>query len=416
MARIDFDKMMDMSLDEIVADGFGKATKPKAARSSPYEGGTCRVFVGNLPYSATWQAVKDHMRKAGNVVHCDILAQPGTACGSKGCAVVQFSTPVEASKAVELTDTNIGGRPIFVREDREEDKGKGKGKVGKGGKPGDWHCPSCGDLQFARNQECRKCNTPRPDEGDLEEFAPGKGGKGGKPGDWHCPSCGDLQFARNQECRKCKTPRPDEGDPEEFAPDDSQRFAPGTTSSSSSTGLGTLQTVLEKNFKKFYCLGAGGIEENDMYAHYHPNGLYVVGLAASHRLRQPGCARIAEFRFRAGVAENEVHGKRSKGATALSARTQLADVRLADGVEVVLAAGVQGALVELNNRLTSEPSLLQSDEAEDEGFLAIIQPRKPKDFDSNASNLSLAEGDCSSFKRPRLALLPESPAAATSRK
>merc|ERR1711990_448897 len=98
-------------------------------------------------------------------------------------------------------------------------------------------------------------------------------------------------------------------------------------------------------------MGAGGIEGNDLYAHQHPNGLYVVGLAASHQLRRPGIARIAEFRFKAAVADNEVHGKRNKGATALNARTQLADVRLEDGTEVVLAAGVQGALVELNNRL-----------------------------------------------------------------
>ena len=36
------------------------------------------------------------------------------------------------------------------------------------------------------------------------------GGKGGKgkgyaflPGDWKCPKCGDHQFAKNTECRKC---------------------------------------------------------------------------------------------------------------------------------------------------------------------------------------------------------------------
>lgn len=92
-------------------------------------------------------------------------------------------------------------------------------------KPGDWYCPSCGDLQFARNAVCRKCATPNPDpEGSMEaasasgNFKPqGLGGKGGgnfgkandtqkKPGDWHCSSCGDLQFARNMECRKCGTP------------------------------------------------------------------------------------------------------------------------------------------------------------------------------------------------------------------
>lgn len=27
---------------------------------------------------------------------------------------------------------------------------------------GDWHCPSCNDLQFARNKACRRCNAIRP--------------------------------------------------------------------------------------------------------------------------------------------------------------------------------------------------------------------------------------------------------------
>lgn len=76
-------------------------------------------------------------------------------------------------------------------------KGCGKSKKPK---PGDWYCPGCGDLQFAKNTECRRCSTPKPD---------GIATAGVKPGDWHCPSCGDLQFAKNNECRKCGTPNPD---------------------------------------------------------------------------------------------------------------------------------------------------------------------------------------------------------------
>jgi len=83
-------------------------------------------------------------------------------------------------------------------------------------KPGDWNCPSCNDLQFARNSKCRKCNTPNPDPAGCLEAAmatgtfKAEGGKSNnqtkKPGDWHCSSCGDLQFARNSECRKCGAP------------------------------------------------------------------------------------------------------------------------------------------------------------------------------------------------------------------
>jgi len=87
-----------------------------------------------------------------------------------------------------------GGKP----GDWEQGKKRKFEEVGKGaGKPGDWTCPNCGDLVFARNQACRQCNTPRPS-------SRGKG----KPGDWTCPSCGDFQFARNEVCRSCNAPRP----------------------------------------------------------------------------------------------------------------------------------------------------------------------------------------------------------------
>lgn len=38
-----------------------------------------------------------------------------------GCGIVEYSTPEEAQNAMAtLTDTILDGRPIFVREDREQ--------------------------------------------------------------------------------------------------------------------------------------------------------------------------------------------------------------------------------------------------------------------------------------------------------
>lgn len=150
---------LDMSLDDLVdsdCEGFGKAKgkgkSARSARASPYEGardraprrddagvgGNCRVFVGNLPYSATWQDLKDHMRAAGRVLFCDILPEHGTALGSKGCGLVEYATPAEAKRAIkQLTDTDLAGRPIFVREDREAEAAPGPRsfgpKIGGGG-------------------------------------------------------------------------------------------------------------------------------------------------------------------------------------------------------------------------------------------------------------------------------------------
>merc|ERR1719424_676975 len=78
-------------------------------------------------------------------------------------------------------------------------KASGKGD-GKDMKPGDWICPDCGDLVFAKNDACRMCSSGG---------RPGScgGGKGkGKPGDWTCTSCGNLNFSKNTECRQCQEP------------------------------------------------------------------------------------------------------------------------------------------------------------------------------------------------------------------
>lgn len=77
-----------------------------------------QVYVGNLSWECQWQDLKDHMRAAGNVKFVDLFQEPGGR--SKGCAVVEYETPKEAHSAIrDLHDTELLGRLIFVREDRE---------------------------------------------------------------------------------------------------------------------------------------------------------------------------------------------------------------------------------------------------------------------------------------------------------
>lgn len=90
--------------------------------------------------------------------------------------------------------------------------------------PGDWMCPQCNDHVFARNSACRRCGATKPDNptdpsAAAAAFASSGGGlsRGGgsqrvsQPGDWTCPQCKDLQFARNKQCRMCRCPRPESG-------------------------------------------------------------------------------------------------------------------------------------------------------------------------------------------------------------
>lgn len=69
------------------------------------------------------------MRAAGNVDKADIL-QSGDG-RSKGCGIVIYQKPQEAARAIrELQNSQLNGRPIFVREDREQFQG---GHGGGGG-------------------------------------------------------------------------------------------------------------------------------------------------------------------------------------------------------------------------------------------------------------------------------------------
>lgn len=83
------------------------------------------------------------------------------------------------------------------------------GSAGKGGAQtmaGDWLCPGCGDHQFARNETCKQCQTPKPADGTgiLAKASYSKM----MPGDWICPSCGDHQFGKNDACKQCSEPKP----------------------------------------------------------------------------------------------------------------------------------------------------------------------------------------------------------------
>jgi len=59
---------------------------------------------------------------------------------------------------------------------------------------GDWDCPDCGALNFARNETCFKCDKISQNGG---------GGGGAREGDWTCPDCGALVFASKDSCFKC---------------------------------------------------------------------------------------------------------------------------------------------------------------------------------------------------------------------
>jgi hypothetical protein len=95
-----------------------------------------RLFVGNLSFQTLEKDIQDHFSAAGVVTNVNLMLDKFTG-RSRGFAFVEFSTPEEAQKAVELFHgKELGGRALTVniaRPREERPAGGGGGFRGGGG-------------------------------------------------------------------------------------------------------------------------------------------------------------------------------------------------------------------------------------------------------------------------------------------
>ncbi|XP_039032212.1 uncharacterized protein LOC120167191 [Hibiscus syriacus] len=78
-------------------------------------------------------------------------------------------------------------------------------------KKGDWLCPKCNFMNFAKNTVCLQCDAKRPKRQLL-------------PGEWECPECNFLNYRRNMACFHCDCKRP----PDAFMESKIQETRPGS--------------------------------------------------------------------------------------------------------------------------------------------------------------------------------------------
>ncbi|KAL5354130.1 g-strand binding protein [Pseudogymnoascus australis] len=79
-----------------------------------------RVYVGNLAYDVKWHHLKDFMRQAGEVLFADVLLLPNGMSKVGAYTIVEYATREQAQQAVNtLSNQNLMGRLVYVREDRE---------------------------------------------------------------------------------------------------------------------------------------------------------------------------------------------------------------------------------------------------------------------------------------------------------
>jgi RNA recognition motif-containing protein len=97
-----------------------------------------KLYVGNLPFSATDEGLREMFAQAGQVESARIITDRDTG-RSKGFGFVEMSTEQEASEAIKkFNGTELDGRALTVNEARPmtpRDSGGG-GRGGHGGHRG----------------------------------------------------------------------------------------------------------------------------------------------------------------------------------------------------------------------------------------------------------------------------------------
>lgn len=118
-----------------------------------------RLYVGNLPYSATEEQLTELFSRAGKVDTVRVMRDMATG-RARGFAFVEMSNDDEAQKAIsEFHEQQMDGRALVVNEARPKPEGGfgggggGRGRGGFGG--GGGGSVDDGDFSGGRRKEPR---------------------------------------------------------------------------------------------------------------------------------------------------------------------------------------------------------------------------------------------------------------------
>ena len=95
-----------------------------------------RLFVGNLPYDATEEEIRQHFSSVGNLSYVSIPLDREEPGRKRGFAFVEFADAQQAQEAIrQFNNQPFKGRPLAVNEARAREAGAPGRPVGAGLRP-----------------------------------------------------------------------------------------------------------------------------------------------------------------------------------------------------------------------------------------------------------------------------------------
>jgi len=128
--------------------------------------------------------------------------------------------------------------------------------------------------------------------------------------------------------------------------------------------------VLHRNFSRYFLPNVKGNDMEDQYVWQHFNKLCIVGVAGKHPILT-GSQAVTKVDF--SQTKIKISGKKKKGAKFLAPNDPLCQVTMVDGTIYTLRSAVRGGLIEINEKLITNPNLLKT-KPETDGYIAILQP------------------------------------------
>jgi RNA recognition motif-containing protein len=98
---------------------------------------TKRIYVGNLPFSATEDEVRERFAEFGEVESVNLISDRYTG-QPRGFGFVEMGDEDADSAIAALNNTSLGGRTIKVSAARQREGGARRGGGGGGGRGDRW--------------------------------------------------------------------------------------------------------------------------------------------------------------------------------------------------------------------------------------------------------------------------------------